>query len=186
MDSEFGFSCMMMPLLIKISQHFLLRQRRLRRSCCSSTYSSLLSAPIPYSIINRFTSVGMNDDLCYHLTRFTVEEIHQLLPLLVSHEIRFRHRSQATPEEAFAVVFIRLSYPIRYWHMMDRFEHSRNWLSIVFNDTTFEPKKQNHTKKGLIEARKLQSSRFLAGTLHYVRSYDIYIIDFMTKVYRNL
>lgn len=31
-----------------------------------------------------------------------------------------------------------------------------------------------------------QSSRVLVGTLHYISSYNIYLIDFMTEVYRNL
>ena len=142
MDSEFVFSCMMMLMLMSFSQHYLfhqqthileghvipaspLRHRRHRR----------YEPPIPYNIINRFTFIGMNDVLCHHLTRFTVAEIQRLLPLLALQEIRFRNRLQATPEEAFAVVLIRLSYPIRYWNMMDRFGHSRTWLSIVFNDT---------------------------------------------------
>lgn len=77
----------------------------------------------------------MQDVLCFHLTRFTPNEIHRLLPLLHFQDIRFRNRFEATPEEAFAVVLIRLSYPTRYWSMMDRFGHSRTWLSVVFNDT---------------------------------------------------
>ena len=73
--------------------------------------------------------------LCYHLTRFTPDQIHRILPLLGLHEIHFRNRFQATAEEAFAVILIRLSYPTRYWTMMDRFGHSRTWLSVIFNDT---------------------------------------------------
>lgn len=33
------------------------------------------------------------------------------------------------------MVLIRLSYPTRYWAMMDRFGHSRTWLSTVLNNT---------------------------------------------------
>lgn len=77
----------------------------------------------------------MEDVLCYHLTRFSPQEITRFLPFLALHEIRFRNRVVATPEEALAVVLIRLSYPTRYWDMMDRFGHSRTWLYIVFNGT---------------------------------------------------
>ena len=77
----------------------------------------------------------MNDVLCYHLTRFSPAEIHRLMPLLGLHEIRFRNRYEATPEEAFAVVLLRLSYPVCYWTLMDCFSHSRSWLSVIFNDT---------------------------------------------------
>ena len=91
--------------------------------------------PIPYNAFTRFTFVRMSDILCSTLTRFTRAEIERFLPLLGLEEIRFRNRLDATPEEALAVVLIRLSYPNRYWEMMDRFGHSRTWLSIVFNDT---------------------------------------------------
>lgn len=71
-------------------------------------------APIPYNSVTQFTFVGLNDVLCYHLMRFTPREVQQILPLLSLHEIRFQNRLQATSEEAFAVVLIRLSYPTRY------------------------------------------------------------------------
>lgn len=92
-------------------------------------------APIPYNRLNRFTFVGIDEVLCCHLTRFTPDEIYRFLPLLGLHEIRFRNRFEATPEEALAVVLIRLSYPVRYWSLMDKFGHSRSWLSVIFNDT---------------------------------------------------
>ena len=66
----------------------------------------------------------MDDVLCYHLMRFTPQKINRFLPLLDLHEIRFRNRLEATSEEALAVFLIRLSYPTRYWAMMDRFGHS--------------------------------------------------------------
>ena len=56
----------------------------------------------------------MNDVLCYYLTRFTPDEIQQLFPLLALHKIRFRDRLKATPKEAVAVIFMRLSYLVRY------------------------------------------------------------------------
>lgn len=77
----------------------------------------------------------MDTVLAYHLMRFTPDEIKVFLPLLRMDKLRFRLRLQATPEEALAVVLIRLSYPTRYWQMMNTFGHSRTWLSIVFNDT---------------------------------------------------
>ena len=52
--------------------------------------------------------------LYFHLTRFTPNEIHQLLPLLCLHEIRYRNCFDAIPEEAFAVILIRLLYLTRY------------------------------------------------------------------------
>lgn len=71
--------------------------------------------------------MGMDELLCCHLTRFTPDEIHRFLPLLGLHGIRFRNRFEATPEEALAVVLIRLSYPNRYWSIvMDKFGHSRS------------------------------------------------------------
>ncbi len=69
---------------------------------------------LPYNRLHRFTFVGMHDVLCYHLTRFTPDQIHRILPLLDLHEIHFQNRFQATAEEAFVVILIRLSYPIRY------------------------------------------------------------------------
>lgn len=91
--------------------------------------------PIPYNAFTRFTFVGMSDILCSTLTRFTRAEIERFLLLLGLEKIRFRNCLDATPEEALAVVLIRLSYPNRYWEMMDQFSHSRTWLSIIFNDT---------------------------------------------------
>lgn len=79
--------------------------------------------------------MGVDEVLCCHLTRFTPDEIYRFLPLLGLHEIRFRNRFEATPEEALAVVLIPLSYPVRYWSLMDKFGHSRSWLSVIFNDT---------------------------------------------------
>lgn len=90
---------------------------------------------IPYNAFIRFTFAGLNDILCSSLTRFTRAEIDLFLPLLGLEEIRFRNRIQATSEEALVVLLIKLSYPNQYWQMMDRFGHSRTWLSIVFNDT---------------------------------------------------
>lgn len=76
----------------------------------------------------------MQEVLCFHLTCFTPDKIHQLLPFLFLHEIRFCNRFEAISEEAFVIVLIRLLYSTCYWSMMDWFGHSRTWLSIVFND----------------------------------------------------
>lgn len=67
--------------------------------------------------------------------QFTPKEVERISSLLFLHEIRFRNRLQATLEEAFEVVLIRLSYPTRYWPMVDRFGHNCTWLSLFFNDT---------------------------------------------------
>ena len=91
--------------------------------------------PIPYNPLSRFSLVDLSDILCYHLMRFTKQEIYTLLPLIKLERIRFRNRYEATPEEALAVLLVRLSYPTRFWQMMERFGHSRSWLSVVFNDT---------------------------------------------------
>lgn len=91
--------------------------------------------PILYEAFERFTFVGMSDVVCCQLTRFTYEEITRFLLLLRLDEIRFRNRIMATPEEALGVLLIRLSYPTRYWRMMNQFGHSRTWFSIFFNDT---------------------------------------------------
>lgn len=86
----------------------------------------------------------MSDVVCCQLTRFTYEEINRFLPLLGLDEIRFRNRITATPEEALGVLLIRLSYPTRYWSMMNQFGHSRTWLSIVFNDTLIHLYRRYH------------------------------------------
>lgn len=112
-----------------------LRQRRRLKSTKQNRRQRAYQPPIPYNRLSRCTFVGMDDVLCYHLTRFSTQEINRFLPLLALHEIHFRNRLEATPEEALAVMLIRLSYPSRYWAMMDRFGHSRTWLCIVFNDT---------------------------------------------------
>ena len=140
MESEV-VSCFFMLMMMAQAQYFILQEEEQRIELDIDSSSSpppsryLYRPPIHYASLNRFTFIGMNDILCYHLTRFLVAEIQRLLPLLGLHNIRFRNRYEATPEEAFAVVLIRLSYPCRYWSMMNRFGHSRSWLSVVFNDT---------------------------------------------------
>ena len=130
-------SCMFMLMLMNISQHFLLHHSETESPSTSHPSRYRYRAPIPYALFNHFTFVGMHNVLCNHLTRFTPAKIYRLLPLLGLEDIRFRNRYEATPEEAFAVVLIRLSYPIRYLSMMDRFGHSQSWLLVVFNDTDF-------------------------------------------------
>ena len=81
---------MLILMLMTVSQYFLLQKKKaveLQEAPPPTRYR--YRAPIPYSRINRFTFVGMHDVLCYHLTRFTPDEIEQLLPLLRLHEIRF-------------------------------------------------------------------------------------------------
>lgn len=98
-------------------------------------HTQVYQTPIPYYRVARFTFVGLDNVLCYHFTRFTPQEVFRILPLLRFEEIGFCNHLEAIPEEALAVVLIRLSYATRYWAMMDRFGHSRTLLSIVFNDT---------------------------------------------------
>ena len=62
-------------------------------------------------------------------------EIDHFLPLLSPKKIRFRNRVQLIFEETLVVVLIKLSYPNRYWQMIDCFGYSRTLLSIIFNDT---------------------------------------------------
>lgn len=102
--------------------------RGFEASTAASFHTQAYQPQIPYNRMQRFTFIGMDDVLCYHLMRFTPQEINRFLPLLDLHETRFRNRLEATPEEALAVVLIRLSYPTRYCH-------SRTWLCIVFHDT---------------------------------------------------
>lgn len=138
MDSTFSSSCIVMLMLMTVSQYYILQKKQeeqRQRDVGSQEPRYQYRPPIPYNHLNRFTFVGMHDVLCYHFTRFMPDEVQRILPLLGLHEIRFRNRLEATPEEAFAVVLIRLSYPMRYWSMMDRFGHSRTWLSIIYNDT---------------------------------------------------
>ena len=92
-------------------------------------------APILYNHLNQFTFVGLNNVLYYHLIQFILRKLLQILLLLSLHKIRFCNCIQAMSKEALAVVLIQLSYLTRYLAMIDRFGHSRTWLSIVFNDT---------------------------------------------------
>lgn len=132
MLAQYAFSTLLILMMLASGQHFIFHKPSKK---VASIARHRYRAPIPYNHLNRFTFVGMEEVLCYHLTRFTPHEIGRLLPLFNLHEIRFRNRFEATPEEALAVVLIRLSYPTRYWSMMDRFGHSRTWLSVIFNDT---------------------------------------------------
>ncbi len=95
----------------------------------------------------------MSDILCFHLTRFTPGEIARFLSLLGLHEIQFRNRIAAIAEEALAVLLVRLTYPTRYWTMMDEFRHSRTWLSIVFNDTMLHLYRRYHKKLAWDDSR---------------------------------
>lgn len=137
MDVRYTFSYLLILMMMTASEHLILQHKKATNCRKHATPISRYRyrAPIPYNQLSRFTFVGMQAVLCFHLTRFTPDEIHRLLLLLCLYEIRFYNRFEATPEEAFAVVLIRLSYSTRYWSMMDRFGHSRTWLSIVFNDT---------------------------------------------------
>ncbi len=92
--------------------------------------------------------------------RFTLRKVECILPLLSLHEICFQNRLQATSEEAFAVVLIKLSYPKRYWAMIDRFGHSRTWLLIVFNDTRIHLYRR-YQKKLAWDGRRLTFARLL-------------------------
>lgn len=125
-----------MLMMMTISQYYILQKKQEKQKEMATREPRYrYRPPIPYNHLNRFTFVGMHDVLCYHLTCFIPDEVQRILPLLGLHEIHFRNRLEAIPEEAFAVVLIRLSYPMRYWSMMDRFGHSRTWLSIIYNDT---------------------------------------------------
>ena len=106
-------SCMFMLMLMTLSPYFSYITPRIKPPSGSPPPRYRYRAPIPYESFNRFTFVGMHDVLCHHLTRLTPAEIHRLLPLLGLEDIRFRNRYEATPEEAFAVVLICLSYSIR-------------------------------------------------------------------------
>lgn len=68
--------------------------------------------PIPYNAFVQFTLTGLDDVLCSALTRFTRAELDRFLPLLGLEEIQFRNRVRATPEEALAVVLIKLHFLI--------------------------------------------------------------------------
>ena len=115
--------------------------------------------PIPYNAFIRFTFAGLNDIFCFSLTRFTRAEINLFLPLLGLEEIRFWNCIQATSEEALAVLLIKLSYSNRYWQMMDRFGHSRTWLSIVFNDTMIHLYRR-YQKKLAWDSQRLTYKKF--------------------------
>lgn len=123
-------------LMSIIKHHILQRERQIRAADANAVAPrQRYRPPIPYDHISRFSIAGMDEVLCYHLMRFTSAAIGRFLPLLELETIRFRNRIAVFPEEALAVVLIRLLYPTRYWSMMDHFGHSRSWLSIVFNDT---------------------------------------------------
>ena len=85
-------ACFVVFLLMSLCQHEILQknqqQERLQLPATAPPRYRY-RPPIPYNPIARFTFVGMPNVLCYHLTRFTPEEIARLLPLLGLHEIRF-------------------------------------------------------------------------------------------------
>lgn len=114
-------------MLMSLTQHLYLQYHHHNNDLTADTPAEetrrriRYQPPIPYNQVARFKFVGLSDVLCYHLMRFTPREVERILPLLSLYEIRFRNRLQATLEEALAVVLIRLSYPTRYWAMMDRF-----------------------------------------------------------------
>lgn len=77
----------------------------------------------------------MHNVLCYHFTHFVPNEILQIFALLGIHKIRFCNRLEAISEETFAVILIRLLYPMGYRSIIDQFDHSQTWLLIIYNDT---------------------------------------------------
>lgn len=123
-------ACFIVFFLISLCQYEILQknqqQKRLQLLVILAPPRYRYRPPIPYNPIACFTFVDIPNILCYHLTQFTSEEIACVLPLLGLHKIRFQNRYQATPEEAFAVILIRLSYSTRYWALMDQFGHSRS------------------------------------------------------------
>lgn len=152
------FSTYILLMMISIIKHVhIKRRRRLKPAITNTTAPSRhirYQAPIPYNQVARFTFVGLNDVLCYHLIRFTPRELERILPFLSLHEIRFRNRLQATPEEGLAVVLIRLSYPTRYYAMMDRSDivgHGYQLFLMIQLYTSIGDigKSLHRTKKGL-------------------------------------
>lgn len=81
--------------------------------------------------------MGINGVLCNHLIWFILPKNFYLLPLQGLKDIPFQNCYEVISEEVFAVVLIRLSYPIQYGSMIYRFGHSQIWLSVVFNNTIF-------------------------------------------------
>lgn len=154
MDDQIGsFVCVYITLmLMSLTQHLILQPGH-QETTSIATRRQRHQPPIPYNRIAWFTVVGMHDIICYHLMRFTPAEILRILPLLALQEIRFRNRLEVTPEEALAVILIRLSYPTRYWSMMDRFGYSRTWLSIIFSNTLIHLYRRYRKKLAWDEAR---------------------------------
>lgn len=154
MDDQIGsFVCVYITLmLMSLTQHLILQPGH-QETTSIATRRHRHQPQIPYNRIAWFTVVGMHDILCYHLIRFTPAEILCILPLLALQEIRFRIRLEVTPEEALAVNLIRLSYPTRYWSMMDRFGYVRTWLSVIFNNTLIHLYRRHRKKLAWDEAR---------------------------------
>lgn len=132
MDDQPGVVAVYVVLmLMSFIKHYLLQHERKKITDSDAVAPrQRYRPPIPYNLIPRFSIAGMDKVLCYHLMRFTPAEIARFLPLLGFETIRFRNRIAVLPEEALAVVLIRLSYPTRYWTMMDQFGHSRSHTSF--------------------------------------------------------
>ena len=108
MEREVVVVYLFMMMQMMILQHQQRKNRRRRLVPPVPPIRQRYRPRIPYNSLNRFTFVDMNSVLCHSLTRFYPGEIQRFLPLLALHEIRFRARCTATPEEALAVVLIRL------------------------------------------------------------------------------
>lgn len=138
MDDEYVVSSLFMEMMILASQFLILQQLQKdtkERQGREIQPCQRYQPPISYNWLEHFTFAGLSNVLCYHLTRFYPPETQRILPLLGLEQIRFCNCLEATPEEAFGLVLMRLSYPTRYWMLMDRFGHSQTWLLIIFNDT---------------------------------------------------
>jgi AraC-like DNA-binding protein len=66
--------------------------------------------------------------------RFTTAEIRRILSLLYLDEIQWSYRYKPSPEKAFAIFLMRLSWPLRLHDLVEVFGCSQSQLSQIFND----------------------------------------------------
>ena len=68
------------------------------------------------------------------MCRFTKKEMFQILSHLDLQSIRFRARYATNSKVALTMLCARLSYLDRLKSLMHNFDHSKTWLSVIFND----------------------------------------------------
>ena len=90
-------------------------------------------APLPYRRF-RWELALWADVWVQKRLRFTTAEIRRILPLLHLDEVQWSYRYRPSPEKAFAIFLMRLSWPLRLHDLVEAFGCSQTQISQIFND----------------------------------------------------